>query len=726
MLRMLLIHELQEEKLLKHLSLILFCLPLVMWACQDPVSTPPYDTHVTNDLGGDASTAPQDLRFSLPDSATPKDNNPTLDAKGPDLVSVVDATPSFSGVRYVRITTNSSPSWVSWAEVVVVGSWADGSFASSNLALGKEAFASSVEPGSQASNVVDGDAGTAWNAGDFPPASITIDLQDLANIERVELLVNQMPAGFTEHVIEFGDSQENFTHAHTFAGATEVGQWLTFETGFTPVVEPPVEGDAMKWHRKVLSFSKPSHEGNPFELDFSVTFVHEQTSDSLTLPGFYAGGEMWKVGFMPTRTGTWNWTSNSSDSDLNGLSGSVVVASSGHPGLLRAAAGHPNKWRYEDGDYVVPIGIFANAMLDDASMDQFIAMADFMQANNIAILNFRISEHDKAFQDVGQRTMNLDLWDRLEARMDVLAERGLGVDIMLYTDDAGTPSFGPQSAAEQLLIRYTVARLSGYPVVLFNTGIDLAEYRDQAWVDWFGQQVKSLDPYGHPVSSRYGGGSGMLKMNGQTYNSVGARNSTMSDLLAAFDLGDGVPAANNDNWSEDMEGLNGHTVADIRRGAWKATVAGGVAIHIRNNVLFCPGGITECDRYFHIATIQEEIESEGYLRLINPFIRDHLGETFGAMVPAPSLIGPGGAKYALADPARDRILILLVGQQDSWDPGDGGAVEARLQGLNGSYSASWFDPRAGTVSSAGTLNAGQSHVMAPPNTDDWILLLKKN
>ena len=63
------------------------------------------------------------------------------------------------------------------------------------------------------------------------------------------------------------------------------------------------------------------------------------------------------------------------------------------------------------------------------------AMADFLAANHFSLINFRLSENDKAFASVGDNTMHLERWQRLEQRMEILTERGLGIDIMLYTDD---------------------------------------------------------------------------------------------------------------------------------------------------------------------------------------------------------------------------------------------------------------------------------------------------
>lgn len=493
------------------------------------------------------------------------------------------------------------------------------------------------------------------------------------------------------------------------------------------VTPPPPPPDAIgKWRRKVLSFTTGNYSGNPFEIPIDGTFVHSQSGQSLTLPGYYDGDNTWKIGFMPTEVGQWTYTTSSPNGDLKGHTGTVHVVESGHQGLLAGDPAYPNKWRYADGDHIVPIGVFVNAMLEGAPAQEFTDMADFVQSHNLHFLNFRISEHDRAFEDVSAKTMHLPRWRRLEKRMEILTERGLGVDIMLYTDDDGKPSFGAQSPQEQMLIRYTVARLCGFPTVMFNSGIDLAEYRNQSWVNWYGQTVKSLDPYGHPVSSRYGGGSGNLKMNGQTYNSVGERNSEIAALVAAFAPGDNVPASNNDNWSEDLANdINGHTVDDIRRAAWKVTVAGGVAFNIRHNTLFCPTGITECDRYFHIAQLENELDSEDWLALVNPFIKEHLGTTYATMVPAPALVDGGGGKYALADPNRNRILYFLMGVGDSWDGGDGGPIVVKLNSVSGHFSATWFDPRSGQVQNAPNLNGGNNTPLAPPTNQDWVLVLKR-
>ena len=480
-----------------------------------------------------------------------------------------------------------------------------------------------------------------------------------------------------------------------------------------------------QWERTVISLKNPSYEGNPFELDFEVDFTHLSSGLVLTLPGYFDGGDTWRVGFMPTKVGEWQWVANSSDPDLQDKWGTIIASPSNLHGMLAGHAPHLEKWTFAAGTPVVLIGVFVQVMLDDATDAEFEAMADFMAAHNLTMANFRLSENDRAFSNVAERHMNLALWRRLEARMEILTARNIAVTVMLFTDDSGKPSFPGRSAAEKLLIRYCVARLVGFPGVIFNSGIDISEYRDNGWVDWYGEQVRSLDPYGHPVSSRRGGGSGEHVMAGQTYNSVGDRNSSMSGLLAAYARGDALPAANDDNWSEDLDGINGHTPHDIRRAAWKAVVAGGIGFSVRHNTLYCPGRISECDRYFPIISVDKELDAATWLAMVNPFVRQRLGKTYNEMHPAHELIDTSGGKYALAAASRTRILCLLLGRDDTWDPGEGDAITLELDHIVGQFTASWFDPRSGTERTAGRVTGGAARRLHPPDDQDWILLLER-
>lgn len=493
---------------------------------------------------------------------------------------------------------------------------------------------------------------------------------------------------------------------------------------------PPPAGSVVQWRRLALAFANTTYTGNPFELGLDATFRHTATGTTLTLPGYYAGGDTWKVGFMPTLTGEWTYTTSSPDPDLAGRTGTVTAIASGLPGLLKADPTAARKWRFADGTSVVPIALRTEFFSEPASLSQFTAAADFLMANNIQMMETRLWEeygqfggrHDFIFSgDWQNHQFDLTIWDRMEARMEGLTERGLGAHIMFYSDGGGSTRWGGQTATEALVIRYTVARLAGYPVVLFNTGIDIDEYRSQADVDWLGQQFRSLDPYGHPISSRRGGGSGTILMSGQLFDSRGNNQARIGEMTNIFNASS-VPVSVDDAWGEDRPSHpdKNFRPADIRRAFWKAVIVGGVGGLIRSD-----GGGCGFNGAFHFGCMAQDLESEQWLRLVNPFVQQRLGDTFRTMVPAPSLVDGSGGKSALADPARAKILYFLIGQNDQWDSGDGASITVRLGGLGGTYRATWFDPRTGNETSAGDLPGGGDRQLTPPTGDDWVLLLAK-
>jgi hypothetical protein len=500
--------------------------------------------------------------------------------------------------------------------------------------------------------------------------------------------------------------------------------WLTISL-LVAVATGAQAGDTVgTWRRYVVELTNSSFSGNAFELEVDATFTHAASGEQITLPGYYAGAGVWKIAFMPTQIGEWTYTTNSSDADLNGRFGSVVAVASNNPGTLKADPAHPKKWKHADGPYVGAILQFRVEFFSDPdNASEFAGVAEFMAANHLHILETRLIEEDGQFEggrhdfifegDWRNHQFDLRIWDRMEERMEMLTDLGLGAHIMFYSDDAGTPGWVGQSETEALVIRYVTARLAAFPVVIFNTGIDIAEYRSQADIDWFGQQIRALDPYGHPVSSRYGGGSGGMVMSDQTFDSRGDRLAIIGDMTSYFQ-GAEVPVAMDDAWHENSPGGASRgkdfTEHDIRRAIWKCVMAGGLGAQIRGY-----------DGFFHLNSFQSDLESEQFLRLINPFVEEKLGNTFGSMVPSSSLVSNG---YALADPARTKILYFAMGQNDRYDSGNGGAITLKLSGESGKgYNATWFDPRDGSETSIGILGGGTDHTISPPSTDDWVLLL---
>jgi len=100
-----------------------------------------------------------------------------------------------------------------------------------NLALEKPVRVSNLTGDSIGALAVDGDLGTLWSAGGFPPQSIEIDLGTEYNISEIRLTTSQYPAGRTVHVLKgkSADSGALFVQLHTFYGNTNDGDELVFK-----------------------------------------------------------------------------------------------------------------------------------------------------------------------------------------------------------------------------------------------------------------------------------------------------------------------------------------------------------------------------------------------------------------------------------------------------------------------------------------------------------------
>ncbi|MDC0711787.1 discoidin domain-containing protein [Stigmatella sp. ncwal1] len=86
--------------------------------------------------------------------------------------------------------------------------------------------ASSTYAGTPATNVVDGNPATVWNAGGFATQWIELDLGRTVALWKIRLLVAQEPSGLTSHSVYVGQDPGNLRLVKTFTGTTSGGQWL--------------------------------------------------------------------------------------------------------------------------------------------------------------------------------------------------------------------------------------------------------------------------------------------------------------------------------------------------------------------------------------------------------------------------------------------------------------------------------------------------------------------
>ncbi len=118
-----------------------------------------------------------------------------------------------------------------------------------NLALDATATASQSNPGQPPGHAIDGLSGTLWGAGGDAPQHLEVDLGAAHDVARIDLLVEQFPAGATHHTLSVAPANHVFTEVADFAGDTASGDVLTWSPGAPASVR----------YVRVETLASPSH-----------------------------------------------------------------------------------------------------------------------------------------------------------------------------------------------------------------------------------------------------------------------------------------------------------------------------------------------------------------------------------------------------------------------------------------------------------------------------------
>ncbi|MBI2008780.1 DUF5060 domain-containing protein, partial [Candidatus Saccharibacteria bacterium] len=110
---------------------------------------------------------------------------------------------------------------------------------------------------------------------------------------------------------------------------------------------------------------------NPFDTVATVTFIPPSGSaNAKTIEAFYDSGNTWRARVYATETGAWTWSSTSTtDSGLNGQSGSFSTASSNLKGMLRKHSTNSKQWMTDNGQTFLGIGDTAYYLFGRANKD---------------------------------------------------------------------------------------------------------------------------------------------------------------------------------------------------------------------------------------------------------------------------------------------------------------------------------------------------------------------
>lgn len=285
--------------------------------------------------------------------------------------------------------------------------------------------------------------------------------------------------------------------------------------------------EATLWAPLELSLSGPA-EGNPYlEVTLSATFSNGDLT--LVIPGFYDGDGTYRIRFLPTREGHWQYRTASNANEMHDLAGVLTVglARAGDHGPVRVA--EKFHFRYADGSRYLNIGTTAYAwnVQGDAMEEKTLATLKRAPFTKIrmcvfpkhyrynqnepdrypfALLKQGESKWPVTVEDSGWQ-FDFDLpnpayFRHLEMRIRQLGEIGVEADlILLHPYDRW--GFSRMSAEQDdRYLRYIVARLAGLPNVWWSMANEYDFMENKSLADWnrMIDVVADTDPYGHLLS----------------------------------------------------------------------------------------------------------------------------------------------------------------------------------------------------------------------------------
>jgi PKD repeat protein len=354
------------------------------------------------------------------------------------------------------------------------------------------------------------------------------------------------------------------------------------------------------WEPVEWSLENTTYSGNPFDLDATVTFTHTASGESRRTGIFYDGNNMWKFRFTGTRTGSWTFTTSSSDPDLNGKSGTVTVEP--NPGVPGFMTKFGDKWGRLGLDeafvpqYVMyggPTYFYNNPGRIDADIQTFLVEHGFT--------GFHVLVFCRWF-DINQPT-NVNLpsdpnpdprtFEALEMLITKVHEAGGVVHFWMWGDDERdqTPvRWGKNGTVDKRLQRYIAARLGPLPGWSMSYGFDLDEwvveddlqewhiYMQQhfGWSHFLGARDPGPNSPSEPFNQIY---------EGLDYSSYEQHKPDYNRYVETLEARPNKPSFSEDRFRMRNEGrAKDYNMEETRRGLWHSTMAGGVA-NIWGNLL---------------------------------------------------------------------------------------------------------------------------------------------
>jgi hypothetical protein len=440
----------------------------------------------------------------------------------------------------------------------------------------------------------------------------------------------------------------------------------------------------------------------------------------IAVPGFYDGGQTWRVRCLPHLTGRWQYRVMFSDGSA-GKTGEFTVQNSNLPGPLTANRANPI-WFTGDVRPVLVRGLHVG--------DRFFA-ANWPEENRVRFLDWA-AQQGYNFLSIASHYLNRDdpgrgrgwetprLWPldagefrKMERILDDLARRSMYV--YPFAGMFGQKSNYPtQPNDQEKYIRYTMARIGGYWNVVLNVAGPEPNLRD-AWmpgsdVERLGRLIRDANKFGHALSVHNVTGDDPYRdSDWTTYGTLqGPKTLDRAELSAGL-LKNHHPAkpllAQETLWSGNTFHVRKNKGADysdddLRKSAFVINFSAAALVY---------GDFAGDSSSGFSGTMELERRSQRKHDIVKAVWDLFTELPYYDLKPRQDLVSSG---YCLALPGRHYFVYLE----------NGGAVDVKIDA--GPYVVSWINAREPAQRvTAGTTSTGAG--LQAPGEGDWVLRLAR-
>lgn len=262
------------------------------------------------------------------------------------------------------------------------------------------------------------------------------------------------------------------------------------------------------------------HAGNPFtDVALHATFSYQHRR--IQVDGFYDGGGVYKIRFMPDTQGEWRYITHSNHNELDAKQGEFlcVAPSASNHGPVRIYQTY--HFRYADGTPYFPFGTTCYAWVHqgNAMEEQTLQTLKQTPFNKMRMCVFPKHyiynanepvyypfERDETGQSDFAR-FNPEFFRHFEQRVEQLRDLGIEADIIIFHPYDRWGYADMTAEQDERYLRYLVARLAAYRNVWWSLANEydfLLEKKPLEQWDRFFQMLETCDPYQHLRSIHQG------------------------------------------------------------------------------------------------------------------------------------------------------------------------------------------------------------------------------